>query len=58
MRILHGADFHLDSPFHSLPPEKAKERRRESRELLEDLAACAGTCLLARQNRRPQGERA
>ena len=44
MRILHGADFHLDSPFHSLPPEKAKERRRESRELLEDLAACAGRC--------------
>lgn len=41
MRILHGADFHLDSPFRGLPPEKAKERRRESRDLLDRLSACA-----------------
>ena len=40
-RIIHGADFHLDSPFTGLPPEKARQRRRESRELLEKLGELA-----------------
>ena len=39
-KIIHGADFHLDSAFAGLPPEKARQRRRESRELLERLRAC------------------
>lgn len=34
IKIVHGADFHLDSPFAGLPPEKARQRRAESRELL------------------------
>ena len=37
-KILHAADLHLDSAFTGLPPEKARERRRESRELPERLA--------------------
>ena len=41
MRILHAADFHLDSAFAALPGEKARQRRRESRELPERLAALA-----------------
>ena len=24
LTILHGADFHLDAPFSSLPPERAE----------------------------------
>lgn len=39
--FLHGADFHLDSPFHSLSPEQAVERRREQRQLLSRLADLA-----------------
>ncbi len=39
VRILHASDFHLDSPFYSLPQEKAVQRRREQRELLDSLAA-------------------
>lgn len=39
VKILHAADFHMDSPFYSLPEEKAALRRREQRELLEKLAA-------------------
>ena len=42
-RIIHGADFHLDSAFAGLSPEKARQRRRESRELLERLAELART---------------
>ena len=38
IRFLHAADFHLDSPFRSLPPEQAAERRRESRGLLGRMA--------------------
>ena len=34
MKILHAADLHLDSPFGGLPPERARERRRESRDIL------------------------
>ena len=41
MRILHAADFHLDSPFRGLSAEKARERRRESRDLLDRLANLA-----------------
>ena len=29
LTFLHAADFHLDSPFHALPPEQAAERRQE-----------------------------
>ena len=38
MRILHAADFHLDSAFAALPAEKARQRRREIRELPERLS--------------------
>lgn len=37
IRFLHGADFHLDSPFDGLSGEKAALRRREQRQLLERL---------------------
>ena len=40
-KIIHAADFHLDSAFGGLPPEKSRERRRESRELTDRLAALA-----------------
>ena len=43
LRMLHAADFHLDSPFAGLTPEQAQRRRGEQRELLEDLAALART---------------
>lgn len=39
VRILHAADFHLDSPYSSLTEEKAALRRQEARELLGRLAA-------------------
>ena len=38
LTFLHGADFHLDSPFHSLSPDQAAERRQEQRQLLTRLA--------------------
>ena len=41
LRILHAADFHLDSPFAGLTPEQAQRRRGEQRALLDDLAALA-----------------
>lgn len=41
MRIIHAADFHLDSPFDSLRPEQAVERRSEQRQLLERLSELA-----------------
>ncbi|MDE7261708.1 MAG: DNA repair exonuclease [Oscillospiraceae bacterium] len=40
-KIIHAADFHLDSAFGGLPAEKARERRRESRELADRLADLA-----------------
>ena len=43
MRLLHAADFHLDSPFRGLSAEKARERRRESRDLLDRLANLANS---------------
>ena len=33
LKFIHAADFHLDSAFAALPPGRASERRRESREL-------------------------
>lgn len=41
LKIIHGADFHLDSPFAGLIPERAAQRRREQRELLDRLAGLA-----------------
>ncbi len=38
MRIIHAADFHLDSPFDGLTPEQAVLRRAEQRQILERLA--------------------
>ncbi len=50
LRIIHAADFHLDSPFAALEEEKAALRRKEQRQLLEalaDRAAGADLVLLA-----------
>ena len=41
LKLIHGADFHLDSPFSGLPPRQAAQRRREQRDLLERLARLA-----------------
>ncbi len=38
LRFIHASDFHLDSAFHALTPQRAAERRRESRELGARLA--------------------
>ncbi len=38
VKIIHAADFHLDSAFGALTPEQAKQRRRESRDLVERLS--------------------
>lgn len=40
-KIIHAADFHLDSAFGGLPTEKSRERRRESRDLMDRLADLA-----------------
>ena len=42
LKILHGADFHLDSPFSGLAPQQAAQRRQEQRQLLGRLARLAG----------------
>lgn len=34
LKIIHGADFHLDSPFLSLPPDKASILRSEQKNLI------------------------
>lgn len=39
IRILHAADLHLDSPFAAMPPQKAKQRRIEQREVLSRLVS-------------------
>ena len=47
--FLHAADFHLDSPFRALSPERAAERRQEQRQLLtrfRDLAGEIGADLI------------
>lgn len=41
MRIIHAADFHLDSPFDALTPEQAVERRAEQRRILDRLVDLA-----------------
>lgn len=41
LKVLHGADFHLDSPFSGLKPEAAARRRGEQRELLARLTDLA-----------------
>ena len=41
VRLIHAADFHLDSPFSGLDPEQAIRRRAEQRELLGRLAELA-----------------
>lgn len=41
MRIIHAADFHLDSAFAQLSADKARQRRRESRDTLDALAELA-----------------
>ncbi len=41
LKILHAADFHLDTPFEGLPEEKTKLRRTEQRMLLSSLAELA-----------------
>ena len=41
IKILHGADFHLDSPFDALSAEKALTRRKEQRKRLTELADLA-----------------
>ncbi len=37
VKILHAADFHLDSAFGALGEEQARQRRQESRELVQRL---------------------
>lgn len=41
LKLIHGADFHLDSPFSGLTPEQAALRRSEQRQLLDALAQLA-----------------
>ena len=41
VKILHAADFHLDSPYYSLSEEKAALRRQEGRELLSEIVYLA-----------------
>ena len=41
IKLLHGADFHLDSPFEALPMEKAVAQRSAQRELLDELITLA-----------------
>lgn len=41
VKILHAADFHLDSPFLSLTPEQARQRRGEARRSVLRLARFA-----------------
>ena len=38
IKFLHAADFHLDAAFSALTGEQAALRRREQRELLDELA--------------------
>lgn len=38
LKLIHASDFHLDSPFSGLTPERAAQRRSEQRSLLDDLA--------------------
>ena len=42
LKLIHGADFHLDAPFAGLSPELAHRRRAEQRALLTRLAELVG----------------
>lgn len=44
IKLLHAADFHLDSAFSGLPSEKAALRRKEQRAALRVLADLAREC--------------
>ncbi len=44
IKVLHAADFHLDSAFSALSPEQSAQRRREQRVALEKLAALCQDC--------------
>lgn len=44
IKILHGADFHLDSAFSALSAEQASQRRQEQRSALEQLANLCDGC--------------
>ena len=49
MKLLHAADFHLDSPLTGLPPDKGALRRRELRDIparLAELARAEGVDLV------------
>ncbi len=49
IKLLHAADFHLDSPFSGLSPEKGALRRREMRQLparLSELVRSEGVQLV------------
>lgn len=41
LKLIHGADFHLDAPFSALPPDLARRRRAEQRALLKRLSDLA-----------------
>ena len=41
LKMIHGADFHLDSPFSGLTPQRAAQRRGELRQLPQRLADLA-----------------
>ena len=41
MKVLHAADFHLDSPLAGLPADKSALRRRELRDIPARLARLA-----------------
>lgn len=43
IKFVHAADLHLDSPFQSLPPEKAAALRQEQRTLVEELISLCNT---------------
>ncbi len=44
IKILHAADFHLDSVFSALPEHLASQRRSEQRQALSELAKKCETC--------------
>lgn len=43
LKLIHSADFHLDAPFSSLPPDLARQRRAEQRTLLTRLSQLVQT---------------
>lgn len=44
VKILHAADLHLDSAFSALTEEHARQRRRESRQLVSRMVDYANDC--------------